>query len=182
MRKILEGLDTQSCTHSPSGSVSTIATAGAPPGAPGSRGLPSPDPGQGLAAPDPAPEGRRPTAGEEGPARPGWPSAKERKRKRGAKSRQLHFWITPADKERVEVLAAAAGLSVSEYLLKRALDQGIRAKLDELAVYQLERIGRNLNQAIRHMNKGNYSEDVQHSLRRCLLLLDEQMQRLAGNG
>lgn len=98
----------------------TIATAGAPGGAPGSRGLPSPDPGQGLAAPDPAPEGSRSAAGEEGTARPGRPSAEERKRKQDVCC-QLVF------------LSASVGAMLREEEVSEAVSHGLSLVLDRMA-------------------------------------------------
>ncbi|MDQ1473493.1 MAG: hypothetical protein QOJ99_4973 [Bryobacterales bacterium] len=78
--------------------------------------------------------------------------------------------------------AAAAGLGLSEYLRKAALDIGLTHKYDQAAVHQLRKIGVNLNQIAHHLNAGNdLRGDVLLSLSRCLVKLEEEIDSRQGS-
>jgi len=48
-------------------------------------------------------------------------------------------------------------------------------RFDQAATRQLKRIGVNLNQAVRLMHKGDLSESVKESFRRCLTALEMEL-------
>lgn len=69
--------------------------------------------------------------------------------------------MTPAELAYVEEQAAAAGLPVSDYVRRRALGgrvAGRRAQADDRALYELNRIGNNLNQIAHAANIGRAVE------------------------
>ena len=94
------------------------------------------------------------------------------------KSGQLHLRVTAEEKALVEAKAAAVALPVSKYLLKLVREHDLRHRYDEDAAYQLQRIGRNLNQVVRRLHQGDFSEAVRDGLGRCLALLEEELARL----
>lgn len=87
---------------------------------------------------------------------------------RMSKTALIILRVTPDDKEIIESKATSCNLSTSAYLRKLARDHELQSAFDQAAVYQLKRIGRNLNQAVRCMHRGDFSDEVRESLRRCL--------------
>jgi hypothetical protein len=85
--------------------------------------------------------------------------------------------VRPETKAAIRVKAGRAGLSLSAYVRRAALERDVVHRFDQVAVYQLQRIGRNLNQAVMLMHRGNFSEAVRESLRRCLVALVVQLQK-----
>ena len=80
--------------------------------------------------------------------------------------------ISPEAKEEIRSKAKSAGLSLSSYVRRAALERDIVHLFDQEAVKQLKRIGRNLNQAVYFMHKGDFSDGVKENLRRCLVALN----------
>lgn len=63
--------------------------------------------------------------------------------------------LSPREKEELEQRAEKAGLSLSEYLRKRALGKPVKTKVDGKALKEMNRIGVNLNQLARAANRGD---------------------------
>ena len=84
------------------------------------------------------------------------------------KHKVIQLRVSPDDKAMIEEKAAGCNLSVSAYLRKLALEHELQSTFDEAAVRQLQRIGRNLNQAVKLMHRGDFSGEIQENLRRCL--------------
>lgn len=80
--------------------------------------------------------------------------------------------ISPEAKEEICSKAKSVGLSLSSYVRRAALERDIVHLFDQEAVRQLKRIGRNLNQAVYFMHKGDFSDAVKENLRRCLVALN----------
>lgn len=80
----------------------------------------------------------------------------------------IQIRISAEEKKAIAEKAAACALSTSAFMRKTALNYELQTAWDQAAVHQLQRIGRNLNQAVRLMHKGDYSEEVKENLRRCL--------------
>lgn len=62
--------------------------------------------------------------------------------------------VTEKEKAEFTAKAAAAGVALSEYLRKAALQIGVVHKYDQAAVHQFRKIGVNLNQIAHHLNAG----------------------------
>ncbi len=71
------------------------------------------------------------------------------------KTVNFSFRLTPADKKKLQSLAKKSGLTMTDYIMRSALNKPIiiLPGLDELA-YQLKAIGNNLNQLTRRANAG----------------------------
>ena len=92
------------------------------------------------------------------------------------RSGRVQLRVTGREKEEFTAKASAAGLGLSEYLRKAALEIGVTHKYDQAALHQLRKIGVNLNQIAHHLNSGNdLRGDVLVSLRRCLLKLEKEI-------
>lgn len=89
----------------------------------------------------------------------------------------LQVRVRPETKAAIRAKAGRAGLSLSAYVRRAALERDVVHRFDQAAVYQLQRIGRNLNQAVKVMHQGHFSEAVRESLRRCLVALEVQLQK-----
>ncbi len=63
--------------------------------------------------------------------------------------------LSPNEKEELEARADRAGLSLSEYLRRKALGKPVKTKVDGKALKELNRIGVNLNQLARAANRGD---------------------------
>jgi hypothetical protein len=65
------------------------------------------------------------------------------------------LWLTPEEKERMSKKAAAAGLSVNEYIrccVERRAIAPVPPQVNRVTAVELGRIGVNLNQLVRAMN------------------------------
>ena len=92
------------------------------------------------------------------------------------RSGRVHLRVTEREKGEFSAKASAAGLGLSEYLRKAALDIGLIHKYDQAALHQLRKIGVNLNQIAHHLNAGNdLRGDVLLSLSRCLVKLQKEI-------
>ncbi len=92
------------------------------------------------------------------------------------RSGRVHLRVSDREKDQFTAKAKAAGLGLSEYLRKAALDVGVIHKYDQAALHQLRKIGVNLNQIAHHLNSGNdLRGDVLLSLSRCLLKLKKEI-------
>lgn len=76
-------------------------------------------------------------------------------------NKDIHLRISPEDKEALKKQAAVAGYkSVSKYIRDVALGKRITARVDIDAVYNLRKIGNNLNQIARQINTEKKDETV----------------------
>jgi hypothetical protein len=92
------------------------------------------------------------------------------------RSGRVQLRVTGREKEEFTAKAAGAGIGLSEYLRKAALEIGVIHKYDQAALHQLRKIGVNLNQIAHHLNAGNdLRGDVLVSLRRCLVKLEKEI-------
>jgi predicted DNA-binding protein len=62
--------------------------------------------------------------------------------------------LSPNEKEKLEKRAERAGMSLSEYIRRRALGKKIKPKVEEEAIRQIRRAGVNLNQIAKWANEG----------------------------
>lgn len=88
-------------------------------------------------------------------------SQRGRPRKSEAEKRTISHGLklNQKEKEELERRADAAGLSVNEYLRRKALGgKSITAKSDQKARAELRHIGRNLNQLAKRANMGKLDE------------------------
>lgn len=81
------------------------------------------------------------------------------------RTEDLHFRVTPDEKEQIREKAEKAGLSVSDYLRRQALSKKVTVVPPDLFKEYQEmcggfgRFGNNLNQVARHLNSGG-SQDM----------------------
>jgi len=93
---------------------------------------------------------------------------------------RVHLRVTEKEKAEFTAKAAAAGVALSEYLRKAALQIGVVHKYDQAAVHQFRKIGVNLNQIAYHLNSERHlgqpvGNDVLVALRRCLVKLEREL-------
>ncbi len=95
---------------------------------------------------------------------------------------RVHLRVTEKEKEEFTAKAAAAGVAMSEYLRKAALQIGVVHRYDQAAVHQFRKIGVNLNQIAHYLNAGNSPEgDALVALRRCLVKLEKELDTRSGS-
>ena len=127
----------------------------------------SPDAGASQGGASPAEH--RPRPGTEGaPSDAGGASTKARRpRKSGGRPQrkpeegpkvQVAFQVTSVERDQIREAASQAGLSVSEFLRRRALGRPVVPLADAAARKALRRIGVNLNQLARRANLGGATE------------------------
>lgn len=83
--------------------------------------------------------------------------------------------LSRKSKESIREKARTTGLSLSAYVRRAALERDVIHRYDQAAARQLKRIGVNLNQAVMLMHRGDFSEDVKESFRRCLTALEMEL-------
>lgn len=89
------------------------------------------------------------------------------------RTEDLHFRVTPDEKERIRERAERADLSVSDYLRRQALSKKVTVVSPDLFKEYHEmcsdfgRFGNNLNQVARHLNSGGSQDMVKkfHKMR-----------------
>ena len=89
--------------------------------------------------------------------RRGTPGRPKRKPEEGPKV-QVGFQVTSVERDRIREAASQAGLSVSEFLRRRALGRPVVPLADAAARRALRRVGVNLNQLVRRANSGGATE------------------------
>ncbi len=96
---------------------------------------------------------------------------------------RVHLRVTEKEKAEFTAKAAAAGIALSEYLRKAALQIGMVHRYDQAAVHQFRKIGVNLNQIAHHLNAGNAPEGeaLVVALRRCLVKLEKELDTRSGS-
>lgn len=85
-----------------------------------------------------------------------------------SRSVHLDLRINVEEKQMIKQKAAAAGLTLSEFIRQAAMERDLVHQFDRAAVRQLKKIGYNLNQAVRHFHQGDFSVEVRRSFERCL--------------
>ena len=76
-------------------------------------------------------------------------------------NKDIHLRISPEDKEALKKQATVAGYkSVSKYIRDVALGKQITARVDIDAVYNLRKIGNNLNQIAKQINTEKRDETM----------------------
>lgn len=76
-----------------------------------------------------------------------------RKSKYDSKFIRKTIRFTPAEFEKIETQRAKTNLSFSEYVRKSSSSRKISSKTDEELIYQINKIGTNLNQIARAVNQ-----------------------------
>ncbi|MBQ7262096.1 MAG: MobB mobilization protein [Synergistaceae bacterium] len=76
-----------------------------------------------------------------------------------AKTKRIHFRMTEQEHLAVETAASVAGVSVSEYMRRRALGHRVAAKADLAILSELRRLGGMLKM-IHNETHGRYSRDT----------------------
>ncbi len=95
---------------------------------------------------------------------------------------RVHLRVTEKEKAEFTAKAVAAGVALSEYLRKAALQIGVVHRYDQAAVHQFRKIGVNLNQIAHHLNTGNAPEgEALVALRRCLVKLEKELDTRPGS-
>ncbi len=95
---------------------------------------------------------------------------------------RVHLRVTEKEKAEFTAKAAAAGVALSEYLRKAALQIGMVHRYDQAAVHQFRKIGVNLNQIAHYLNSGNAPEgEALVALRRCLVKLEKELDTRPGS-
>ena len=114
-------------------------------------------PGPGQASP---PDAGARAASSEKPAtrrRRGSPGRPKRKPEEGPKV-QVGFQVTSVERDRIREAASQAGLSVSEFLRRRALGRPVVPLADAAARKALRRVGVDLNRLARRAGSGGATE------------------------
>lgn len=99
------------------------------------------------------------------------PAQGHRKPAHTRRDKQMTFWVTAAERDRIRENAERAGMSPSAFVRALALGKTVTAKpqgeVREL-IRQLNRIGNNLNQLLRHAHTmGEVAEDcISHVYKR----------------
>ena len=91
------------------------------------------------------------------------------------KTKVIVLRVSPDEKGAISAKAALCRLGMSEYLRKLAREHELRSAFDQEAVRQIRYIGRNLNQAVYAMHRGDFSEAVKENFRRCLVAVDKAL-------
>lgn len=103
----------------------------------------------------------------------GRPKKAESERRR----RQYTVAFSDAEDEDVRRRAEAAGLAVRVYVREAALGMRVSARADEQALYQLSRIGVNVNQLVRQANASGRLPEL-GKLEEMLHMIRTMMERL----
>jgi len=77
-----------------------------------------------------------------------------RKDPRDRRTKRYGLRLSPKEYEEIQDRAERAGLSVAEYLRRKALGKKVKTKVEEEAIRQIRRVGTNLNQVARWANQG----------------------------
>ena len=91
------------------------------------------------------------------------------------KDRRLALRLTEAEKSTLRARASEAGVTLSKYVRSATLGLQLRHRYDQLANRQLHRIGVLLNQAVRHMHQGHFSEETRAAFERSLKALRQEL-------
>lgn len=82
--------------------------------------------------------------------------------KKENRTRYKRVRLTPDEEKIIEVKAKESGLTISEYIRKTATGAKVKKRPNletEKILYQLAKIGANLNQLTRQANIGNYNQN-----------------------
>ena len=76
----------------------------------------------------------------------------------------LRARLSKSEKELIDKRAKALGISLSAFLRKSLLGEQIVSKTDVQTVFELKKIGVNINQLARHLNTIPVEEEIRNSL------------------
>lgn len=76
----------------------------------------------------------------------------------------LRARLSKSEKELIDKRAKALGISLSSFLRKSLLGEQIVSKTDVQTVFELKKIGVNINQLARHLNTLPVEEEIRNSL------------------
>lgn len=76
----------------------------------------------------------------------------------------LRARLSKSEKELIDKRAKALGISLSTFLRKSLLGEQIVSKTDVQTVFELKKIGVNINQLARHLNTLPVEEEIRNSL------------------
>ena len=102
-----------------------------------------------------------------GRGRPKKPEAKRRSLTHGLR-------LSPQEKKELEARADRAGLTLSEYLRRRAFGRKVQTQIEGKALKELNRIGVNLNQIARAANRGELvGQQATEAIKELRALMDQ---------
>lgn len=76
----------------------------------------------------------------------------------------LNIRVSKEEKERIKKIAKSLGVSVSTYTRKSLLKEHITSKTDIQTIFEIKKIGVNLNQLAKHINTLPIDEEIERSL------------------
>ena len=88
----------------------------------------------------------------------------------------LRARLSKSEKELIDKRAKALGISLSAFLRKSLLGEQIVSKTDVQTVFELKKIGTNLNQLAKHVNSLPVDENIRISLESIEMYIKELKQ------
>lgn len=76
----------------------------------------------------------------------------------------LNIRVSKEEKEHIKKIAKSLGVSVSTYTRKSLLKEHITSKTDIQTIFEIKKIGVNLNQLAKHINTLPIDEEIERSL------------------
>lgn len=76
----------------------------------------------------------------------------------------IHVRVSIEEKEKIANISKSLGVSISTYLRKSLLREHINSKTDVQTVFELKKIGVNINQLAKHINSLPLDEEIINSL------------------
>lgn len=76
----------------------------------------------------------------------------------------LNIRVSKEEKEQIKKIAKSLGVSVSTYTRKSLLKEHITSKTDIQTIFEIKKIGVNLNQLTKHINTLPINEEIERSL------------------
>ncbi len=76
----------------------------------------------------------------------------------------LNIRVSKEEKEQIKKIAKSLGVSVSTYTRKSLLKEHITSKTDIQTIFEIKKIGVNLNQLAKHINTLPIDEEIERSL------------------
>jgi uncharacterized protein (DUF1778 family) len=103
--------------------------------------------------------------------------------KKKERTRDIHFRLTERELSALKDKADKAGLSLTAFILRQALGKSVKAKTDIQLVFQLQKIGNNINQITKllHYDALNYSPGINKKLLEDLQIALEKLGKISSN-
>ena len=76
----------------------------------------------------------------------------------------IHVRVSVDEKEKIANISKSLGVSISTYLRKSLLREHIISKTDVQTVFEIKKIGVNINQLTKHINSLPFDEEIINSL------------------